>query len=267
MQSNLFPNFKKYSCQGLAALGIVAACCQTAGATSHFTLADGWTEIAAEDNVGTGGFVGPGVGGQPFDAEYLAYKLVGNTLSIGLQSGFDLLDGHVLQGGINYYAGDLALSFNGTPTNYEYAFDFGKLTKNYAGAKVDADTSGSDGIDAAGLYAVSAWNLGVYSGYTASNPFAMDGGTLVTSGTTLAGLDGDSYWRTVSFDITALGLTNNFSFDAHWTMSCGNDAINGGANVAYNPPPTPVPEPATMLLFGTGLMGLAGLHRRKMNKA
>lgn len=45
-------------------------------------------------------------------------------------------------------------------------------------------------------------------------------------------------------------LFTNFGF--HWTMTCGNDVIEGGAEV---------PEPATVALMGLGLMGL--LPRRK----
>jgi hypothetical protein len=259
MQRIQLPFLKKYISHSTAALAIVAACCPTAGAdpiTSVF--GSSWTQIAAEDNVGTNGYVNPGWGGQDFDAEYLYYKLEGKTLSIGLQSGFDLVDGHVVYGR-HYYTGDLALSFDGNAATYEYAFDFGLLTKDYYYNLVDADTSGSDGRDAAGLYAVSTWNQGIY--FTASNPFAMDGGTLVANanGATAAGYDAtrDSYWRTVSFDVTSIG--DFVALDMHWTMSCGNDVIDGHATA-------PIPEPATMLLFGTGIAGLAGFQRRRLAK-
>jgi len=258
MKRAMLPNSKKYAIQVIATLAFASAGFQAANAAPIISVFDAsWTQIAAEDYVGSSGYVGPGYGGQDFDAEYLYYKLAGNTLSIGLQSGFNLVSGSVDYSGKTYYAGDLALSFDGSTSTYEYAFDFGLLTKDYDGHLVDADTTSSDGIDASGLYAVSQWNNGIY--YTTANPFAMDGGSLITNGATSAGYASalDSYWRIVSFDITSIG--NFVALDAHWTMSCGNDVIDGHAAA-------PVPEPATMLLFGTGITGLAAWQRRKFRK-
>lgn len=46
-------------------------------------------------------------------------------------------------------------------------------------------------------------------------------------------------------------------FGFHYGMTCGNDVIEGGVT-------SPIPEPAAMFLFGTGLIVLAGFGRRRL---
>jgi hypothetical protein len=214
-----------------------------------FWAADGWSTLDSEDGVGNGGYVGPGWGGQLFDAEYLFYKQEGNLLSIGLQSGFNLIDGEQTYAGYEYFAGDLGLAFNGGA--YDYAVDFGWETKDYSGLNAGGAP------DAAGVYNVSSWNNNIY--FTASSPFAMDSGSTLTGITSTSGsaslADGLSYFRTATFDLTALGFDVD-SFSAHWTMSCGNDMVEGSADVSTN-----VPEPGALLLMAGGLFGLFGGRR------
>lgn len=66
------------------------------------------------------------------------------------------------------------------------------------------------------------------------------------------GLLGGSH-NAFTIDIGSLSLGTKFT--SHFTMGCGNDNLMGQS--------APVPEPATMLLFGTGLVGLAGAYRKK----
>jgi len=235
----------------LAALLLVA---QAQAKPFDFWAEDGWSMMADDDGYSLSGFVDPGWGGQDFDAEYLFYKVENTTLSLGLQTGFNLISGKVRYGWSDYYAGDLAIGINGS---FDYAVDFGLYTKDFNGNKVDADNSG-DGVDAAGLYSVSKWNNNIL--FRESGPYAMDEGTFVAD---LASSDVgysssiDSYFRTVSVDLNDLGVDDVFDLSLHWTMSCGNDAIDGTVTV---------PEPLSGGLLAAGLLGL-WLRRKSLRKA
>jgi hypothetical protein len=316
----------KLSLLSLAVLGYASSGFANGDAADNYAFNfwsnDGWSSLKQygnTNNVNDDGGTAPGSGGQRFDAEYLFYKYdsAANTLSIGLQAGFNLVTNKVQYGGSDdfYYGGDLALSFDGNASitgssqtrsnSYEYAVDFGLYTdatqydSSYANtAYQSAGSGGANGVDAAGLYKIKAdsngnlrWHDGddVNNFYDASSPFAMDEGELVSSLiSNNAGKSGSngyeytgvysgysttnktSYFRTVTFSLDSIvEAGETFTVDAHWTMSCGNDDINGQIQLTRDgtppPPPPAIPEPSIVALIGIGTLGLyaSGLRRRK----
>ena len=82
--------------------------------------------------------------------------------------------------------------------------------------------------------------------------------------------DGNGYTPSViqNFNSAFSNITSViFTYSAAFNNGWGIDDIRvDDLYVAPPPPPTPTPEPATMLLFGTGLVGLVGSKIRKKKK-
>lgn len=171
-----------------------------------------------------------------------------------------------------------------------YHFD-GDIEKVYLGTDTESKHGQPIGIYGAGFYVefggvldfsvdLSTWDSwnsreGYYDQLlvtTSSNGFYWDSSNDPT--TEIVVQLGGSRWTDETFE--KIGVDNlHLTLDAGEYLSIALEAkydalftseAMGKFNFTANSAPAPVPEPATMILFGTGLVGLAGVAIRRKKK-
>lgn len=203
------------------------------------------TQWITEDFVGAGGYVGPGWGGQLFDAEAAYFGVDGTKLY------FAIVTGLPPQGASGYDPGDLAIDFDSNGS-YEFAVT---TRRNNTNSRY-APTPGEGKLLSGNLQ----WFNTEISWGGISNPWAVRRyNTAVDLGTDYSykKFGNGHYAIEAILDKSLLGTINSDFLTFHWTMECGNDNINLNAEIP------PVPEPSTLLLLGAGLSGVALYMKRR----
>jgi hypothetical protein len=133
----------------------------------------------------------------------------------------------------------------------------------------------AESIDTEAILWISAWDVDAASGeLDLIYAYDEDSTTWIELGS-LAGLDNAWGYTTFSlvndlWDDVNEGLQVRIDIDStnsrdYWAVSLAKSVLTIDGGQVPNPNPGAVPEPATALLFGCGIVGLAAAGRRRLN--
>jgi len=203
--------------------------------------------------------------GPSWDVEKIGLFINAGVLYIGLQADYDLVNGYNTGSSADIYngnigPGDFVFSFGNTAgASWDFAIDYsisgGDVSLTFHDNTISWDNAKFAHTDlpyqaGSSTDSQTFTNVGKYQKVTTSG--AINNGHVIEAAVNL---------NELSANLVSLFGAND-TLNVHWMMECGNDYIATQEKYDYSS----VPEPATLLLFGMGLLGAGALGRRKVKK-
>jgi len=215
---------------------------------------------------------GDSIGGATYDIKSATVTRSGNQLAISIATGFA---GHA---GIATYAhakgigyGDVFLASSWNPfgndakhkndnaangTDWSYGLNLDNRWSNTGGTFRLFELNGSNAADILTSQSFMTCAMGSQCYYRDGQATAVKTTSASVRNTGLAGTWTINPNQSIVFNIDIGGtvLASYGDIAMHWGETCQNDVIEGV---------TVVPEPGSLALFGLGIVGLAGLRRKR----
>jgi len=205
-------------------------------ATADYLVDDNWSSYFGTDPYG----------GEQFDIEAIYFDNTDTEAYVAIVTSFPGPPGLAWPGEL-IRSGDLAIDLGGG--TYDLGVDIDGLTG------LVADTDIGDWYQSSS-YFVAEYGM---TNFTGGIPLGTATVTAYDTGLTERGFGTYVYEATIG--LGALGNPGDGDeIGLQWTMGCRNDVIQLDADFDGEPV---IPEPGTLLLLGSGLLGMVGFARRR----